>query len=330
MCAILDEAVKIVNLIKSRALNTHLFSILCNEMLLHAEVRWLSRGKVLTRLYYLCGKVLLFLTKINAPLAKHLADANWLAMLDYLFDIFDRINSLNTSLQVKEFHVCSAHNQVSGFWKNLHICTCGVLVLNKVWWKCFQPWRMLRRRQGCLLTLSNRSSLRIWMGFVTSLASILDAMGNQCVRNLFSFPARPRNGLSLQGGQAQLEYRLEAQTMKVLIPFTSTYLWVWVYRTDPNTDQGCRWRTTCIYFSLQCSPAPNTCASKARPHWSHWYGQLNWKSKLCCLECINWLGHRVDAARSANDVNSAFCLLFKSEVLCDWNRKKKSDENMCV
>lgn len=48
--AVLDEAVKIVNLIKSHAMNARLFSILSNEMgahvqqllLLHFEVQWLS------------------------------------------------------------------------------------------------------------------------------------------------------------------------------------------------------------------------------------------------------------------------------------------------
>jgi hypothetical protein len=48
---VLAEAVKVVNFIKSRATNSRLFLILCNEMgsehdklLLHTEVRWLLRG----------------------------------------------------------------------------------------------------------------------------------------------------------------------------------------------------------------------------------------------------------------------------------------------
>ncbi|XP_067123773.1 SCAN domain-containing protein 3-like [Centruroides vittatus] len=55
--AVLDEVVKVVNLVKSRPLNSRLFFVLCQEMesehttlLLHTEVRWLSRGKVLTRI----------------------------------------------------------------------------------------------------------------------------------------------------------------------------------------------------------------------------------------------------------------------------------------
>ena len=35
-------------------------------------------------------------------------------------------------------------------------------------------------------------------------------------------------------------------------------------RLKTKADQGCRWRTTCVYFSLQCSPATNTSAHQKR------------------------------------------------------------------
>jgi len=57
---VLAQIVKIVNYIKSNALNSRLFNTLCLEMgslheslLLHTEVRWLSRGKCLQRVYEL-------------------------------------------------------------------------------------------------------------------------------------------------------------------------------------------------------------------------------------------------------------------------------------
>jgi len=53
---VLSESVKIMNFIKSGALNGRLFYKLCEEneenvksLLLHSEVRWLSRGKCLFR-----------------------------------------------------------------------------------------------------------------------------------------------------------------------------------------------------------------------------------------------------------------------------------------
>ena len=65
---VLDQSVKVVNFIKARALNLRLFSIICSEMgsehntlLLLTEVRWLSRGKVLSRLFELRSEVQIFL-----------------------------------------------------------------------------------------------------------------------------------------------------------------------------------------------------------------------------------------------------------------------------
>ena len=56
----LNTVIKCVNYIKARPLNQRLFSSLCDEMgadhtglLLHTEVRWLSRGRVLKRVFEL-------------------------------------------------------------------------------------------------------------------------------------------------------------------------------------------------------------------------------------------------------------------------------------
>lgn len=53
---VLMDSVKIVNFIKTNALNSRLFATLCEEvgadhttLLLHTEIRWLSRGRMLAR-----------------------------------------------------------------------------------------------------------------------------------------------------------------------------------------------------------------------------------------------------------------------------------------
>ena len=104
--SVLDAAIKIVTFIKSRSLQTRLFTTLCDEMgsyhkslLLNSEVRWLSRGKVLTRLCELRDEVYLFLMDRKHELASNLTDSDWIVKLLYLSCIFEKLNSLNLSLQ---------------------------------------------------------------------------------------------------------------------------------------------------------------------------------------------------------------------------------------
>ncbi|KAI2646701.1 Zinc finger BED domain-containing protein 5 [Labeo rohita] len=126
--SVLNQSVKMINLIKSRPLNTRLFGVLCQEMgsgheqlLLHTEVRWLSRGRVLQRLYELREEVKWFLTEIKSDLAKHLDDTMWLASLSYLVDIFDRLNGLNLSLQGRETHILLLADKVHAFTQKLDL-----------------------------------------------------------------------------------------------------------------------------------------------------------------------------------------------------------------
>ena len=107
--------VVLVNHIKSRPLNTGLFATLCNELglqheglLFHTEVRWLSRGNVLSRLFELRDEVRLFLMEHGSHLANHLTDPDWLTRLEYLSCIFDRLNGLK-SVHSKEKWIAGLH-----------------------------------------------------------------------------------------------------------------------------------------------------------------------------------------------------------------------------
>ena len=64
----LSVVIKVVNYVKSSVLNTQLFSKLCKDMdanhtalLYHTQVRWLSIGNMLSRIFELREEVKLFL-----------------------------------------------------------------------------------------------------------------------------------------------------------------------------------------------------------------------------------------------------------------------------
>ena len=125
---VLNTAVKIVNFIKTKPLQSRLFEKLCEEMgsnhkslLLHTEIRWLSRGKVLTRLAELREEVAMFLES-KSDLATYLRDKEFILRLTYLADIFSRLNELNLYLQGTEgISVFAVHDKIRGFMKKLFL-----------------------------------------------------------------------------------------------------------------------------------------------------------------------------------------------------------------
>ena len=100
---VLQDAV--IHFIKSHALNSRLFSNICKDtdsnyttLLLHAEVRWLSRGQSLKRLLLLKDEIEIFLTERKCEFAAFFQNDLWLSKLCYLSDIFAKLNVLNLSL----------------------------------------------------------------------------------------------------------------------------------------------------------------------------------------------------------------------------------------
>ncbi|MBN3288563.1 SCND3 protein, partial [Polyodon spathula] len=83
---VLEETIKVVNFIKAHPFNAHNFSVMCLEMgelhhnlLLHIEVRWLSNGKVLNRVFELRESLKVFLQERMRKSAGRFLEENWLA-----------------------------------------------------------------------------------------------------------------------------------------------------------------------------------------------------------------------------------------------------------
>lgn len=153
----LEISVKMINNIRAHPLHSRKFSQICSEsgsdhdtLLLHADVRWLSRGKVLARLFELRKEMCAYFEKyINEEKEKEnqkkkrntkkkpanpeeppkplpeeiflekLNDEEWMSTLAYLVDIFDFLNSLNIQTQGKNMNCFVQWNKIDAFKKKL-------------------------------------------------------------------------------------------------------------------------------------------------------------------------------------------------------------------
>jgi len=105
-------------------LKTRIFETICEEigsdhihlLLLHTEVRWLSRGQVLNRGIELKEELELLFEQENLLIFKDFfQDENWCDTLAYLANIFKKLNYLNSSMQGRQETIISSTNKIRGF-----------------------------------------------------------------------------------------------------------------------------------------------------------------------------------------------------------------------
>lgn len=122
--SVLNTAVTAVNFVKSRALQSRLFGQLCREMdtlLYHTEVRWLSRGKVLQRVFELRSEMSVFMRADKPDIAEFFSDPECVAKLAYLADVFNLLNSLNLSIQGSFASILEVSDKITAFMKKTEL-----------------------------------------------------------------------------------------------------------------------------------------------------------------------------------------------------------------
>ncbi|KAI6660135.1 hypothetical protein LOD99_10527 [Oopsacas minuta] len=116
----LHIVITVINKIKASAVKERIFRQICHEneteferLLLHTEVRWLSKGKCLSRFYSLFDTILEFLEEENPQLMQLVSAAK--SDVAYLTDIFDKFNAINLQLQGNLVTLVKCKTVVSSF-----------------------------------------------------------------------------------------------------------------------------------------------------------------------------------------------------------------------
>ena len=104
---VIDPVVRVINFIRARGLNHRQFKRLLDaieseysDVLYHSEVRWLSLGNVLRRVWNLREEILLFLEmkQIDCEFSSEIKKPEWICDLAFSVDILDKLNELNGGL----------------------------------------------------------------------------------------------------------------------------------------------------------------------------------------------------------------------------------------
>lgn len=118
---VMQLVVRVVNFIVSRALNHHQFRELLAEyeteygdLVMHNEVRWLSRGRVLELFLSLLPQIREF-TASKGRVEPELENPEWIMKLAFLTDLTCHLNALNLKLQGRDKHPAAMLGVVTAF-----------------------------------------------------------------------------------------------------------------------------------------------------------------------------------------------------------------------
>ena len=123
----MHQVIQMVNFTKTWSWKSRIFELLCKDMnshyvclLLHTEVRWSSKGSILSRVIEL-QKELFFLNGKLDRFCKYLKNELWMCKIQYLSEIFRHLNSLNSNMQRRNENILMATNKLVVFKKKVAI-----------------------------------------------------------------------------------------------------------------------------------------------------------------------------------------------------------------
>lgn len=131
---VMTDVVTVVNYIRASAMNHREFRNLLNEydtqygeLLYHSQVRWLSKGMVLSHFFHLIDAIKEFLSdRTNLPekvksVRDRMSHGAWIERVAFLTDITGHLNTLNLQLQGKKLFITDMFHSVTAFENKLHL-----------------------------------------------------------------------------------------------------------------------------------------------------------------------------------------------------------------
>jgi hypothetical protein len=129
--------IKLINFLKSRALNHRQFNEFLKDLgseygdvIYNTEVRWLSRGAMLKRVYNLKNDIQLFV-EMKEYRFPHFEDKEWMCDFAFLVDITQHLNDLNMELQGRDQFIHNMFDKINAFESKLKIWNKHLLSLIK-------------------------------------------------------------------------------------------------------------------------------------------------------------------------------------------------------
>ena len=118
----MSVVVKLVNTVLARPLNNRIFKQMCEvaeadygDLLYHIEVRWLSRGNVLKRVFAVRHEIVSFVSEGGLQDFQKFSDEVWLCRFGFLTEISSHLDELNLKLQGRDVLITNIEHHVRAF-----------------------------------------------------------------------------------------------------------------------------------------------------------------------------------------------------------------------